>query len=144
MRHLFLLALLTGLAAAASAQTPATATSSLASARYSQADTLRAVQHLFQRRIRGGLGMADAGSATLTKGAVAMAFRNDSTSEARRIESNQDMLFGTAVLSYGVFQARRFGRGRYEQIVAAYAQGEPLPEYVRRRLRPRYFRYRPF
>ncbi|GAB3826497.1 hypothetical protein [Hymenobacter jeollabukensis] len=146
MRRLFLLLALAAAASAARAQTPGSpaATPSLATAHYSAADTIRAVRHLFEHRIKGAVGYADAGSAVLTAGAVAMALRTDSTSEGQRIDSNRDMLVGSALMGYGVFRAVRFGRTRYEQVVTAYVQGEPLPPYVRRRLKPKYFRYRAF
>ncbi|RAK63193.1 hypothetical protein [Hymenobacter edaphi] len=148
MRHLFLLAALLAAAPAASAQssTPAAAPAapSLASAHYSAADTIRAVRHLFEHRTRGAGGYADAGGTILTAGAVAMALRTDSTAEGQRIDNNSDLMVGSALMGYGLFRAARFGRPRYEQVVGAYAQGEPLPAYVRRRLKPKYFRYRAF
>ncbi|MCC3156154.1 hypothetical protein LJ737_02840 [Hymenobacter sp. 15J16-1T3B] len=147
MRRLLLLATLAATASTAVAQTAtpaAPAAPSLATARYSAADTIRAVRHLFEHRIKGAPGYVDAGGTILTAGAVALALRTDSTAEGRRVESNQDMMVGSALMGYGIFRAVRFGRTRYEQVVSAYAQGEPLPPYVRRRLKPIYFRYRGF
>ncbi|OON71032.1 hypothetical protein B0919_03300 [Hymenobacter sp. CRA2] len=130
--------------AVAQSATAAATLPPLASLRYSAADTIRAVQHLFTRRLKGAAGYVGGGSATLSKAAVGMALRNDSTSQGQRIDTNQDVLGGGLMLGYGLWRTQRFGPERYAQIVAAYQQGEPLPGYVRRRLKTKYFRYRAF
>ncbi|WP_162910779.1 hypothetical protein [Hymenobacter oligotrophus] len=116
----------------------------LNNARYSPADTLRAVRHLFQQRGKGGDGYLDGGSALVGQGIAGLLQPRDTTLADRRIEARQNVLFGGLMAGYGLFHTQRFGPGRYAQVAAAYAQGEPLPAYVRRRLKPKYFRYRSF
>lgn len=148
MRCLFLSALLVAGVSAAQAQTPASAppatSASLASAHYSSADTVRAVRHLFQQRGRGAAGTVAAGGSLIGQGTSNLLQRSDTTLAKRRLEARQDVLAGSLVLGYGALRTQRFGPERYEQIVAAYEQGQPLPDYVRRRLKPKYFRYREF
>ncbi|GAA4372477.1 hypothetical protein [Hymenobacter koreensis] len=151
MRYLAtpLLLLLTAVCQPVFAQTTAVApaagpANTLATARYSPADTIRAVRNLFGLRSKGALGYTAAGSAVLAEAAVTTALRPPGTSTGQRIDTNRDWLFGSAMMGYGLLRTKRFGKHRGEQIIAAYEQGEPLPSYVRRRLKPKYFRYRPF
>ncbi|NVO85724.1 hypothetical protein [Hymenobacter terrestris] len=126
---------------------------SLSTLRYDHTDTLRALQHLFIRRskaVRSWLegGIAIAATGVVKKTAVA------TTSEAKRQEheayyddleqsANQDLVVGTLMTGYGVFLNARFGPRQYQQVVAAYQQGEPLPPYLTRKLKTKYFRLLP-
>ncbi|UYZ58319.1 hypothetical protein [Hymenobacter latericus] len=144
MRYLLALPLLLS-AAPALAQTAAVPPSGpLSAARYSPADTLRAVRHLFQQRGKGGAGYLDGGSALVGQGTSGLLQPRDTVLADCRIEARQNVLAGGLMMGYGLFRTQRFGPERYEQVAAAYAQGEPLPAYVRRRLKPKYFRYRSF
>lgn len=145
MRCLFLFALLAIGATAAQAQTTSPAApTSLASAHYSAADTIRAVQHLFQHRSKGTAGTLSAGGAIVGQGTAKLLQRSDTTIAKHRHEAGPDIVVGSALIGAGVLRTQRFGPERYGQIMAAYEQGQPLPEYVRRRLKPKYFRYRGF
>ncbi|RTQ53378.1 hypothetical protein EJV47_01150 [Hymenobacter gummosus] len=115
----------------------------LSAARYSVEDTIRAIRHLFGQRSKGARGYTAAGSATLTEAALTTALRPAGTAPGQRIDDNQDYLAGGLMLGYGLARGRRFGPQQREQLIAAYTQGEPLPPYVRRRLKPRHFLYRP-
>ncbi|RTQ47516.1 hypothetical protein EJV47_19045 [Hymenobacter gummosus] len=118
-------------------------TNSLADARYSRADTLRAVGHLFAKRTKGAVGYTSAGASIVS----ASLFRPKPDEWVPAIEKQSTRggwLFGGAMLGYGAARLSRYGAERFEQITAAYEQGEPLPPYVRRQLKTKYFRYRPF
>lgn len=147
MRRLLLLASLAAGLSATQAQTPlllAAAPASLASVRYSAADTVRAVRHLFQHRNKGTAGTLGAGGAIVGQGATKLLVRADTTVAKHRHEAGPDILVGSALIGAGVLRTQRFGPERYAQVVTAYEQGQPLPDYVRRRLKPKYFRYREF
>ena len=139
-----------GLAAPCAAQT-VTSPSDLSTAHYGRSDTMRAVQHLFMQRSRAtrawlNLGLDVAVGATLDKAALAAvaAFEPDKRYfKARQQQANGDMLMGSLAAAYGFYRLSRFGPQQYQRVMQAYAQGGPLPEYLQRRLKTRYFRMIP-
>lgn len=128
---------------AAAQEAPApTAAPMLANApRYSMEDTMRAVQHLFMRRTRGAEGWASSGGGLVANAALRKAVLRRRSPEWRRQQDNGDLLIGGLMLGYGLWKMARFGPEQCETVLVAYEQGQPLPEYVRRRLKPRFFRY---
>jgi hypothetical protein len=104
-------------------------------------DTAHAVRRLFDRRdaaataqlarslgVLSGVGIASLLPVSLGSGGL------------------KQGLVGTGLLAGGVGigvslpRMLRFSRKHRDEVVAAYLQGEPLPAYVRRRLRPEHFR----
>ncbi|AHJ97507.1 hypothetical protein Hsw_1912 [Hymenobacter swuensis DY53] len=143
-------ACLLGLAAPGFAQT-APSFSDLSTARYDRSDTMRAVQHLFMQRSKAtrvwlNMGLDAAVGATLDKAALAAvaAFEPDKRYyKTWQQQANGDMVMGSLAAAYGFYRLSRFGPQRYQRVMQAYAQGGPLPEYLQRRLKNRYFRLRP-
>lgn len=125
--------------------------SDLSTARYDRSDTLRAVQHLFMQRSKAtrawlNLGLDVAVGAALDKAAMAGASALEPDKryyKTRQQQANSDMVLGSLAAVYGFYRLSRFGPQQYQRVMQAYAQGGPLPEYLQRRLKTRYFRLRP-
>lgn len=152
-RAILLLAAGCGLAVNAAAQAPtAPLHSDLSTARYDRADTLRAIMHLFVQRSKATRGWLQMGTSTVATAAVEKAALaasgvkkwDKSFYEARQQEANGDLLIGGLATTYGLFRLSRFGPQQYQRVTEAYEQGAPLPAYLTRKLKTKYFRYRPF
>ncbi|RPD48658.1 hypothetical protein DNI29_08575 [Hymenobacter sediminis] len=151
-RAILLMAAGCGLAATASAQVPtAPIHSDLSTARYDRTDTLRAVMHLFIQRSRATrsilqMGMSTVATAAVEKAALSaseMKRRDKSFYKARQQETNSDLLVGGLATTYGLFRLSRFGPQQYQRVTEAYEQGAPLPPYLTRKLKTKYFRFQP-
>lgn len=137
--------------AASSSSASSVAHSGLSTARYDRSDTLRAVQHLFVQRSRATRGWLQTGAGLMTTAAVektALALsgakKTDKQSyQAQQQEANGDLLLGGLMAGYGLFRLSRFGPHQYQRVTEAYAQGAPLPSYLARRLKTKYFRLLP-
>lgn len=125
--------------------------SGLSSARYDRADTLRAVRHLFMQRSGATFGLLQAGTnmvATAAAEKTALA-----TSGIKKVdkqyyqdqqqEANGDLVVGGLMAGYGLLRLSRFGPRQYQRVTEAYAQGAPLPSYLTRRLKTKFFRLLP-
>ncbi|WP_156109411.1 hypothetical protein [Hymenobacter sp. APR13] len=138
-------------AASSSSAAAAVAHSGLSTARYDRSDTLRAVQHLFVQRSRATRGWLQTGAGLMTTAAVektalalSAAKKTDKQSyQAQQQEANGDLLLGGLMAGYGLFRLSRFGPQQYQRVTEAYAQGQPLPSYLARRLKTKYFRLLP-
>ena len=127
---------------------------SLSTLRYARTDTLRALQHLFMQRSKATRGWLQAGTAILLEGTVKKVVVK--TSELKKQpeyvqdyyedldqQASQDIVVGAMMTGYGIFRLSRFGPRQYQRVVAAYQQGEPLPPYLQRKLKTKYFRLLP-
>ncbi|RFP66520.1 hypothetical protein D0N36_04005 [Hymenobacter lapidiphilus] len=125
----------------------------LSTLRYDRTDTLRAVQHLFMRRSKAMRSWLEGGTALMATGAVKKTLAVTRSKKERREHeahyhdleqsANQDLLIGTLMAGYGAFRYARFGPERYQRVVAAYQEGQPLPPYLNRKLKTKYFRLLP-
>ncbi|WP_019949371.1 hypothetical protein [Hymenobacter aerophilus] len=131
----------------------AAALPSLSTLRYDRTDTLRAVQHLFMQRSKAMRAWLEGGAAIMATGAVKKTMVATSSKTKREEGSayyndleqnaNGDLLVGGMMAGYGAFRYTRFGPRQYQRVVAAYQQGEPLPPYLQRKLKTKYFRLLP-
>lgn len=107
----------------------------------SHADTVRAVQRLFQRHRTGGLIWTGIGSAFALRVVSVAASSSVSGSFS---SSPGGTIVGVAILggipaSVGVGKLTRFSKAREEQTVALYDKSNILPPYVRKRLKQKHF-----
>lgn len=98
-------------------------------------DTVFAVHKLFQQKRRSGASWASAGTSAAFD--HSLGYRAGSST---RDNVAQATVFGGVPLAVGLLQYGRFSPERETQVLAAYAQGQPLPPDIRRRLRRRHFR----
>ena len=115
----------------------------LSTLRYSREDTVRAVRHLFGQREQDATGYAAGGGALLGKGATATAQHASNAPQMGGANGASDWVGGSMMMAYGLFRLKRFGPKECEQVIVAYQQGEPLPGFVRRRLKTKHFSYHP-
>ena len=135
---------------AAQAQTAPLPTD-LNAACYDRSDTLRAVQHLFMQRSNATRAWLETGvsltaSAAVEKTVLAASGVKKADKDyyqSRQQDANQDLVAGSLMAGYGAFRLSRFGPWQYQRVMGAYAQGSPLPQYLTRRLKPKYFRLLP-
>jgi hypothetical protein len=125
--------------------------SGLSAARYDHSDTLRAVQHLFMQRSKATRGWLQAGGSIMAMAAVKKTaltvsgvkkFDKQYYQEQQQ-ETNGDLVLGGLMAGYGFFRLSRFGPLQYRRVTEAYMQGQPLPSYLTRRLKTKYFRLLP-
>lgn len=143
-------ALLLALAAPCAAQMPA-AHSDLSTARYDHSDTLRAVRHLFMQRSKATRSLLEVGGDLMATAAVkkvaieasGVEKVNKQDYQILQQDANQDLVTGGLMAGYGLFRLSRFGPQQYRRVLEAYAQNQPLPGYLQRRLKTRYFRLLP-
>jgi hypothetical protein len=140
------------LAAAQATPTAApVAYSGLSAARYDRSDTLRAVQHLFMQRCEATRSWLQAGTGIMATAVVektALAVSGVKKADKRyyqdqQQQANGDLVMGGLMTGYGLFRLSRFGPLQYQRVTEAYAQGQPLPPYLTRRLKTKYFRLLP-
>lgn len=125
--------------------------SDLNTARYDRDDTLRAVKHLFMQRSKATRAWLQMGTGSVATGAVQKAVLASSRMKqldksfyaVQQQDANADLVVGGLTTAYGLVRASRFGPRRYQQVRAAYAQGAPLPAYLTRKLKTKYFRLLP-
>lgn len=115
--------------------------SSLNPAHYTAADTLRAIRHLFLKRLKGAVNYMGTGGGLLIDAAVTTGLQSATGVEGQQTDINQDVFVGSALLGYGLFRFQRYSPTQYKLIVVSYANGQPLPPYIRRRLKRKFFRY---
>ncbi|MBC6606868.1 hypothetical protein H8B13_08560 [Hymenobacter sp. BT188] len=107
----------------------------------SQADTVRAVRHLFQRHRTGGWIWTGIGGAFALR-IVSVAASSGATDGFS--SSPSGTLVGVAVLggipgAVGVGKLTRFSKAKEEQTISLYEQSNTLPPYVRKRLKRKHF-----
>jgi hypothetical protein len=125
--------------------------SDLSTAHYDRSDTLRAVRHLFMQRSKATRGWLQAGvglaaTAVVEKGMLAttsLKAQDKPYYQSRQQEANSTIVMGSLMTGYGLLRLSRFGPQQYQRVLNAYRQGEPLPRYLSRRLKPKYFRMMP-
>lgn len=114
----------------------------------SRSDSVLAVQRLFQRRRKSGK-ILTIGAVPVALGAAFAGGMISVYNEYYRAGPPSPFVSGIAggvILSgllpgiIGIPQLIRFRKTREKAIVSAYEQGSLLPAYVRRRLKPKYFR----
>ncbi|WP_157530473.1 hypothetical protein [Hymenobacter norwichensis] len=123
----------------------------LSAIRYDRADTLRAVQHLFMQRSKATRDWLETGVGILASGVVkktvlaASGLKREEKEYYRGLqqEANEDLVVGSLLAGYGIFRLSRFGPQQYQRVMDVYAQGGPLPQYLSRRLKTKFFRLLP-
>lgn len=155
MRKLFYLLLLLGCSlGAARAQNPVT-DESLASqqlkqrlrAQYLHNDTAQAIITLYGRRQAGGVSwMVGAGLAALrfSLGGGSSTSLNTSpyyqpSQPSTGANVGVALLVAAPIAGYGLGKLLHYSNGHLEQVLTAYAAGQPLPRALRRKLKPRFF-----
>lgn len=148
---LLCLAFLTVLASPARAQTPVPG-EDLASQQLKQRlrgtylhnDTAQAIITLYSRRQAGGVGWMI--GATLSAVRIGSASSGTTTNYGGYSAGNSDgsnvgvaFLAATPFMAYGVGKVLHYSNGHLEQVLTAYAAGQPLPHSLRRKLKPRFF-----
>ncbi|WP_223649021.1 hypothetical protein [Hymenobacter psoromatis] len=109
-------------------------------------DTAQAIINLYSRRQAGGvewmiaamlsavrLGTASSGTTTTSYGGY-----NTTTTDGGT-NMGGALLVATPFLAYGTAKLLRYSNGHLEQVLAAYAAGQPLPHSLRRKLKRRLF-----
>lgn len=125
--------------------------SRLSAVRYDRSDTLRAVQHLFMQRSVATRGWLQAGAGIVATAAVektALTVSGVKKADKQHYQNQQqqangDLVMGGLMAGYGLFRLSRFGPLQYQRVTEAYAQGTPLPPYLTRRLKTKFFRLLP-
>lgn len=115
----------------------------------SRSDSVLAVHRLFQSRRTSGK-ILTIGAVPIALGAIGVgafiSWSNVYTRMGAPPDPFVDAIAGGVTLSgllpgiIGIPQLIRFKKTREKAIVSAYEQRSPLPAYVRRRLKPKYFR----
>lgn len=104
-------------------------------------DTVRAVRLLFaghDARSTTGLAVGIGGLGALGVGALLPAPIGSPTLKGSTVVTGA--LAASIGAGLALRRMLRFSPRHRDQVLAAYQQGEPLPRYVRRRLRPEHFR----
>ncbi|MCA8830005.1 hypothetical protein [Hymenobacter pini] len=146
--------LITGVCLAATTALHAQTTpahSDLSTARYDRSDTLRAVRYLFMQRSKATRGWLQTGvgltaTAVVEKGLLATTSLKQQDKpyyQSLQQHANSNIFIGTLITGYGLLRLSRFGPQRYQSVLNAYLQGGPLPQYLTRRLKLKYFRMMP-
>lgn len=116
-------------------------TTELPVAQLSRPDTVRAVQHLFQRHRTGGWIWAAVGG--LLTGRVVSAAIRDKADGYHTSASGTVLavaVFGGVPAGIGIGKLTRFSSAKEEQVIMLYEKSGILPPYVRKRLKPQAFR----
>ncbi|AWM34725.1 hypothetical protein [Hymenobacter nivis] len=106
-------------------------------------DTAQAIINLYGRRQAGGAGWMVAGALSAVR--IATASNTTSSNYSGYAVQNEGpnvgavFLVASPILGYGLSKMLRFGNGRLERTLTAYAAGQPLPRSLRRKLKPRFF-----
>ncbi|GAA4371796.1 hypothetical protein GCM10023186_00660 [Hymenobacter koreensis] len=113
-------------------------------ARYGQKDTAVAIINLFAKRQGGGAAwLVTSGIATVRGYAASRGANQRSINGVVVDESDANpapvFIIGGLAAGYGVSKLVRFSNGRLEETLTSYAAGKPLPTWVRRRLKPKFF-----
>ncbi|WP_188559466.1 hypothetical protein [Hymenobacter glacieicola] len=111
---------------------------------YATSDTARAIINLFAKRQGGGALWVIMSGLYTARGLVAAqgAYRttiNGVVVEERDADVTPVVLIGSLGAGYGVSKLARFSNGRLEQTLQDHSQGKPLPTWIRRRLKPKFF-----
>lgn len=110
---------------------------------YLHNDTAQAIINLYGRRQAGGAGWMVAGALSAVR--IATASNTTSSNYGGYAVQNEGpnvgavFLVASPILGYGLSKMLRFGNGRLERTLTAYAAGQPLPRSLRRKLKPRFF-----
>ncbi|AYA37373.1 hypothetical protein D3Y59_10110 [Hymenobacter oligotrophus] len=96
-------------------------------------DSVQAVQTLFRKRRNGGTVFTAIGSLVLLRGVLA-------SGDASGVAVSGAV--AAPFLAVGIGKLARFGSKKEDAYIKQYQQGKPLPAYIRKRLRPEYFRAR--
>ncbi len=104
-------------------------------------DTSLAVQRLFRARRRAGLTRVVLGGVVVGSSSVLLAGRRPETTYQRVASVGLGLAAGYYAyqLIDGLVQLRRFRPGREKQVLENLENGQPLPRWARRELRPSYF-----
>ncbi|MGI4735368.1 MAG: hypothetical protein ACRYG7_09335 [Janthinobacterium lividum] len=138
----------------AAAQHPVT-DESLASQQYKQRlrgqylhnDTAQAIINLYGRRQGGGVGwMVAAGLSALRFSLGGGSSTNLNTSPYYQPSSSDTganvgaaFLVATPIAAYGLGKLLHYSNAHLNEVLTAYAAGQPLPHSLRRKLKPRFF-----
>lgn len=152
VKLLLLASLLVFWAGPTRAQTPATG-ETLASQQLKQRlrgqyltnDTAQAIITLYGRRQAGGVSWVIA--ALLSAVRLGTASSNTAPSYGGYSSGSTDgsgnlgaaLLIATPIVAYGVGKVLHYSNGHLEQVLTAYAAGQPLPRSLRRKLKRRFF-----
>jgi hypothetical protein len=116
---------------------------------YTRADTIRAIQRLFDQKRMGGqittavgvpITILGAGTGILVSTLSAL-FSLGKTKNSILPTALLYSSFGLAPTGIGIGRLLRYSRQREELLIDTYESGVPLPAFVRRELRPRHFEF---
>ncbi len=104
-------------------------------------DTSIAVQRLFRAQRRAGLTRVVLGGLVAGSSGVLLAGAQPETTYQRVASAGLGLAAGYYAyqLIDGLVQLRRFRSGREKQVLERLKNGQPLPHWARRKLRPAYF-----
>lgn len=104
-------------------------------------DTAQAIINLYGRRQAGGatwiVTSALAAARLATSGGSTTTINGAVTRETA--PSGAAFLVAVPFVGYGVGKLVHYSNGKLDQVLAAYAAGQPLPRSLRRKLKPRFF-----
>jgi hypothetical protein len=145
MRHLLLLLLMLGatLPSYAQIEAPVKSARPRVAFRAADADTIRAIHNLFASR-RGRAAAVGLGGTAILVGSAAV-YGDAQVRQGHDFFSAGDyaMMGGVLAvlpLTWGGLTALEFNARTEAQTIQRYQAGEPLPRFIRRRLKSRYFR----
>lgn len=113
---------------------------------YLSNDTAQAIITLYSRRQAGGASWVVAGVLSAVRLSIGAGSTGTTTSYGGYAPQQDNstnvgaaFLLATPFLAYGVGKTLHYSNGNLEQVLAAYAAGQPLPRSLRRKLKPRFF-----
>lgn len=102
----------------------------------SQADTVQAVRQMFSKRRTGGWIWTAIGAAAAVRVVTASVSEGDGNAGGTALGA---VVLGGVPAAIGVGKLARFSMEKEDAVLGAYGPGKPLPKYVRRRLKSKYF-----
>jgi hypothetical protein len=114
---------------------------------YTKMDTIRAVQRLFDQKRMGGRIATAVGIPVALVGGVVGLFGSTFSALITLGQTKNSILsttllgssVGLAPTGIGIGRLIRYSRRREDILLDAYESGDPLPAFIRRKLRPGYF-----
>jgi hypothetical protein len=114
---------------------------SLTATRPSRLDTVLAVRRLFKAKDAGSTEMLGSGLLLVVGTGIAAFAPPTVVGSLGSTQAPAVGLLSSGIsIGVGLVRSMRYRNKRRDEVLAAYEQGEPLPTYVRRRLKPKYFR----
>lgn len=111
-------------------------------AQYLHNDTAQAIINLYGKRQGGGASWIVAAALSATRLAIGSTTPQPANSyvvQDNRVDPAAAFLVAAPIMAYGVAKLVHYSNSHLERILANYAAGQPLPNSVRRKLKPRFF-----